>query len=120
MIYPAYDLEDWIAYAKRVCRLTQKGRIVLDYDMQISEPMKLAADPIDLWPAYEALGDAPVSILRGGLSDLLSEATARDMTRRLPGAKLTTVSGVGHAPALNEPAATRALGALLKAVVADL
>jgi pimeloyl-ACP methyl ester carboxylesterase len=45
---------------------------------------------------------------------------ARDMARRLPGAKLTTVPGVGHAPALNEPAATRALGALLKAVVADL
>ncbi len=120
IIYPSYDLEDWIAYAKRVCRLTRKGRIVLDYDMQISEPMKLASEPFDLWPAYEALGDAPVSILRGGLSDLLSEGVARDMARRLPGAKLTTVPGVGHAPALNEPAATRALGALLKAVVADL
>jgi pimeloyl-ACP methyl ester carboxylesterase len=55
--------------------------------------------------------------LRGGLSDLLSEATAKDMARRLPNAKLTTVSGVGHAPALNEPAATRAIGALLKAVM---
>jgi pimeloyl-ACP methyl ester carboxylesterase len=118
VVYPSYKLEDWIAYAKRVCRLTAQGRIVLDYDMQIAEPMKLAAEPYDLWPAYEALGTAPVAILRGALSDLLSEATAKDMARRLPNARLTTVSGVGHAPALNEPAATRALGALLKAVMA--
>jgi pimeloyl-ACP methyl ester carboxylesterase len=118
IIYPAYQLEDWIAYAKRVCRLTQQGRIVLDYDLQIAEPMKQPTDAFDLWPAYAALGTAPVAILRGALSDLLSEATARDMVRRLPHAKLTTVPGVGHAPALNEPAATRALGALLKAVMA--
>jgi pimeloyl-ACP methyl ester carboxylesterase len=118
VVYPSYKLEDWITYAKRVCRLTAQGRIVLDYDMQISEPMKLAAEPYDLWPAYEALGTAPVAILRGGLSDLLAEATAKEMARRLPHARLTTISGVGHAPALNEPSATRALGALLKAVMA--
>ncbi|MFM7029221.1 MAG: alpha/beta fold hydrolase [Chakrabartia sp.] len=118
IIYPSYKLEDWIAYAKRVCRLTQQGRIVLDYDLQISEPMKRPTEAFDLWPAYEALGTAPVAIVRGALSDLLSEATAREMVRRLPNARLTTVAGVGHAPALNEPAATRALGALLKAVMA--
>lgn len=118
VVYPTYTLEDWIAYAKRVCRLTQQGRIVLDYDLQISQPLKQPSAPMDLWPVYAALGDAPVAILRGALSDLLSEATAREMARRLPHAKLTTVAGVGHAPALNEPAATRALGALLKAVMA--
>ena len=118
MVYPAYGLEDWIDFAKRVCRLTQQGRVVFDHDLRISEPLKV--DPgvaVDLWPVYEALGDAPVSILRGGLSDLLKEATAKDMARRLPNARLTTVNGVGHAPALNEPAATRAIGALLKAVM---
>lgn len=118
VVYPSYTLEDWLAYAKRVCRLTKQGRVVFDHDLRIAEPLK--ADPgvaVDLWPIYDALGDAPVAILRGGLSDLLSEATAKDMARRLPNAKLTTVSGVGHAPALNEPAATRAIGALLKAVM---
>lgn len=118
VVYPSYTLEDWLAYAKRVCRLTKQGRVVFDHDLRIAEPLK--ADPgvaVDLWPLYDAFGDAPVAILRGGLSDLLSEATAKDMARRLPHAKLTTVSGVGHAPALNEPAATRAIGALLKAVM---
>lgn len=118
VVYPGYKLEDWIAYAKRVCRLTQQGRIILDYDLQIAEPMARPTEAFDLWPAYEALGTAPVAIVRGALSDLLSEHTAKDMVRRLPHARLTTVSGVGHAPALNEPAATRALGALLKAVMA--
>lgn len=118
VVYPSYKLEDWLVFAKRVCRLTQQGRIVLDYDMQIAEPIKGEAPALDLWPFYDALGTAPVAILRGALSDLLSEATARDMARRLPHARLTTVAGVGHAPALNEPAATRALGALLKAVMA--
>lgn len=118
VVYPSYKLEDWIAYAKRVCRLTQQGRIILDYDLQIAEPMARPTEAFDLWPAYEALGTAPVAIVRGALSDLLSEHTAKDMVRRLPHARLTTVSGVGHAPALNEPAATRALGALLKAVMA--
>ena len=117
-VYPKYTLEDWIVYAKRVCRLTQQGRIVLDYDMRISEPMKLQSEAFDLWPSYDALGAAPVAILRGGLSDLFSEATAKEMVKRLPNAKLTTVAGVGHAPALDEPAATRAMGALLKAVMA--
>jgi peptidoglycan/xylan/chitin deacetylase (PgdA/CDA1 family) len=115
---PAMTPEQWLAYAKRVCRLTKQGRVVFDHDLRIAEPLK--ADPgvaVDLWPLYDAFGDAPVAILRGGLSDLLSEATAKDMARRLPHAKLTTVSGVGHAPALNEPAATRAIGALLKAVM---
>ena len=118
VVYPGYKLEDWIAYAKRVCRLTQQGRIILDYDLQIAEPMARPTEAFDLWPAYEALGTAPVAIVRGALSDLLSEHTAKDMVRRLPHARLMTVSGVGHAPALNEPAATRALGALLKAVMA--
>ncbi len=117
-VYPKYTLEDWIVYAKRVCRLTQQGRIVLDYDMRISEPMKLQAEAFDLWPSYEALGSVPVTILRGGLSDLFSDATGKEMVKRLPNARLTTVSGVGHAPALDEPAATRAIGALLKAVMA--
>jgi pimeloyl-ACP methyl ester carboxylesterase len=118
MVYPAYKLEDWLDFAKRVCRLTQQGRVVFDHDLRISEPIK--ADPgvaVDLWPFYEALDAAHVAILRGSLSDLLSEKTAKEMARRLPNAKLTTVNGVGHAPALNEPAATRAIGALLKAVM---
>jgi pimeloyl-ACP methyl ester carboxylesterase len=62
------------------------------------------------------MGDVPVTLLRGALSDILSPATAKEMVKRLPSAKLVTVSDVGHAPALDEASAMRAIDALLKVV----
>lgn len=114
--YPEFTLVDWIAMAKRLNRLTSAGRIVPDYDAKIAEAMKVPQEAIDLWPAFAALGDVPVTILRGGLTDILSEKTAKEMARMLPAARLVTVPNVGHAPNLDEPQAARAIDALLKAV----
>lgn len=115
-VFPGYDLSQWIAMAKRLNRLTPAGRIVPAYDRKIAEPMRAEAEPVDLWPVYEALGTAPVTILRGALSDILSANTAKDMARRLPNAKLVTVPAVGHAPALDEASSMRAIDTLLRAV----
>lgn len=115
-IYPHYTLVEWVAMAKRLYRLTTAGRIVPDYDAKIAEAMRAPAGPVDLWPAYEALGDVPVTILRGDLSDILSAETAKAMVKRLPRAKLVTVQQVGHAPVLDEPQSVRAIDALLAAV----
>ncbi len=114
--FPSYSLEDWLSFAKRTCRLTAQGRIMLDYDMKISEPMKQPQEAVDLWPLYGALGDSPVTILRGETSDILSEATAKKMIKALPHARCVTVKGVGHAPMLDEPEALRAIDALLKVI----
>jgi pimeloyl-ACP methyl ester carboxylesterase len=116
--YPDYMLVEWIAMAKRLNRLTSAGRIVPDYDAKIAEPLRSPAEFVDLWPAYDALGAAPVTILRGGLTNLLSAETAKAMAKRLANARLVTVPRVGHAPTLDEPAAIRALDALLQAVIA--
>jgi pimeloyl-ACP methyl ester carboxylesterase len=116
-IYPDYNLVQWIALAKRLFKLNQNGRIVPDYDARIAEPMRGETAPAaDLWPAWDALGNIPVTVLRGGLSDILSAKTARDMVKRLPNAKLVTISNVGHAPALDEAASLRAIDGLLKSV----
>jgi pimeloyl-ACP methyl ester carboxylesterase len=88
--------------------------------MKIAEPMKQQGETPNLWPAYEALGDVPVTILRGGLTDLLSEATAKKMARALPQARLVNVPGIGHAPMLDEPAAVKAIDALLKTLAAKV
>jgi pimeloyl-ACP methyl ester carboxylesterase len=40
------------------------------------------------------------------------------MIARLPGAKLVTVAGVGHAPTLDEPEVVAAIGRLLAKVAA--
>jgi len=116
--HPGQDLPFWIAFAKRVMTLTSNGRIVFDYDMKIAEPIA-ALDPErqpDMWPAIDALKGPPVLILRGQLSDLLSEATLAEMLARLPAAEAVTVPGVGHAPLLTEPEATVAIDRLLARV----
>lgn len=112
--YPGYGLDDWLAMAKRLYRLNSAGRIVLDYDMKIAEPFKVAGNeaPPDLWGLYGALDASPLLLVRGALSDVLPEAVAKRMTQRA-GARLVTVPGVGHAPTLSEPVAAKAIDRLL-------
>ena len=38
--YPDWEIDQWLVYAKRLCKLTPGGRIVYDYDMRIAEPFK--------------------------------------------------------------------------------
>ena len=100
--------EDWLRAAKRICR-EDGDAIVLDYDMAIAEPFNRPepedAAAFDLWPLYRRLGQAPLLIVRGENSDLLSRTTAKAMLDAAPGAQLVTVPDVGHAPELTEPAA---------------
>lgn len=117
--HPDYGLDEWVAISKRINRVTGGGRIVPDYDMKIAEPMRTPAEAFDMWPVFDALGNVPVTILRGEISDILSQATAKAMAARLPGAKLVTVKRTGHPPELDEPEAIAAIDALLKAVIAE-
>ncbi len=114
-VYPDWGIEEWLAMAKRLYRLNASGRIVLDYDLKIAEPFRVpgAETAPDMWRMLAALGDAPVLIVRGGASDILSEATALRMLETLPAGELLTVPGVGHAPTLDEPEASEAIGQLL-------
>jgi pimeloyl-ACP methyl ester carboxylesterase len=114
--HPDYSLVEWVAFAKRLCRLTPQGRVMLDYDMKIAEPMQGPAAPFDMWPAFAALGSVPLTVLRGAHSDILSPATAEKMVKTLLQAKLVTVPKTGHPPELDEPAAMKAIDALLKLV----
>jgi pimeloyl-ACP methyl ester carboxylesterase len=117
-VYPHYQLDDWLRFAKRTCKLANNGRIAFDYDMKISEPFRLPGGEagVDLWPVYEALGDKPVLILRGEKSDILEKATATKMVKKLPNARVATIAKTGHAPALDEPDSVAALTAFLAEV----
>lgn len=117
--YPRYEIEQWLEMAKRLCRLTPAGRVVFDYDMRIAEPFRLPGGEagVDLWPALDALAPAPSLLLRGEVSDLLSETTAQEMGRRLPQLERVTVPGIGHAPTLIEPESEVAIDRLLARVL---
>ena len=62
----------------------------------------LLAGEQQLWQLYDQI-PAQVLLLRGAESDLLSSATAREMTARGPRARLVEFAGVGHAPTLVQP-----------------
>lgn len=114
-IYPGWTLRDWLGFAKRLCKLNPAGRIVFDYDPRIAEAFRLPNGDAgaDLWTAFAALQGVPVLSLRGALSDVLSRETQAEMARRLPEMTVVNVPGVGHAPTLDEPAASKAVDAWL-------
>ena len=117
-IYPHFATADWLRFAKRLMCVGGSGRVVLDYDMKIAEPIMQSPDPVDfdMWPAWRALAGRPVALLRGELSDLLSAASFTRMARELPGVDAVEVPGVGHAPTLEEPAALAAIARVLEQV----
>lgn len=114
-VYPGYKLADWLAMAKRLHRLKPAGRIVPDYDLGIAEPFRRPGGEAgaDLWPAFDALVDVPLLIVRGALSDVLGGRTAKEMQARHPGAAYAEVPRVGHTPTLAEPAAAAAIDKFL-------
>ena len=116
--YPDWGLDDWLVYAKRLCRLSTGGRIVMDYDMRIAEPFKLPQGEagFDLWPAFRALEGIPSLIVHGELSDVLSAGSVEKMTAEVKTLESATVPRVGHAPTLDEPEAQKAIDKLLKRV----
>lgn len=120
-IYPRWDKADWATYARRVCR-EDGGKVRFDYDMRIVDNFiaARAADPMNAWPLLQGLAGKPVTIVRGEISDLLSEATAQRMVSEIgPDTELVTVPAVGHAPTLEEPEAVAALDRLLARVAAQ-
>lgn len=114
-IYPHYGVHDWLRLTKRTHRLTPEGRIVTDYDKQIAAPLRAPGGEgaFDLWPVYRALGDVPLLILRGELSDILARSAGEKMVAALPQARFVEVAGVGHAPTMDEPEALAAIDAWL-------
>jgi pimeloyl-ACP methyl ester carboxylesterase len=114
-VYPGWTLEQWLVFAKRLCKLGSNGRVVFDYDMRIAEPFRIpgGATGFDLERAFAGLAGRPSLIVRGELSDLLSPATVERMQAGNPDLEAVTVPGVGHAPTLDEPEAIAAMERLL-------
>lgn len=111
--FPDRDDAFWDAFARRLFRPDAGGRPVLDYDPDISVPIRAAGPKAltpNLWPLFGRLArHAPLLLVRGGTSDLLDEAVAARMRRRARRMRYVEVPGVGHAPMLDEPEARQEL-----------
>jgi pimeloyl-ACP methyl ester carboxylesterase len=108
---------EWVEAARRLCK-EDRGAVIFDYDMAIAEPFAQPGDAsaFDMWPLFRQLGKAPLLVLRGENSDLLTPETAAKMLDAAPRAALVTVPAVGHAPDLTEPAATAGIDAFLSQI----
>lgn len=86
-----------------------QGGYRLHYDPRIADAFSAGpVEDVDFWPVWDRI-ECPVLVLRGAQSDLLSEETALQMSRRGPKADIVTVEGCGHAPALMDPAQVAAI-----------
>lgn len=119
-VFPKWGHGEWERFARRIMHETADG-IRFQYDMAIAEKFRAATEGPQgaNWDLFEALAGRPVLILRGELSDLLSEQIANEMAERLGGdAELVVVPSVGHTPNLEEPEARAAMDRLLERVAA--
>jgi len=67
----------------------------------------------DLWPQFAALNHAPMLVIRGENSDILSAKTFADMQVRHPRLDAVTVKGQGHAPLLKDAPTIAAIAKFL-------
>jgi pimeloyl-ACP methyl ester carboxylesterase len=79
------------------------GRPTNAYDQNLGRSMSLLDSEVPtLWPQFESITKLPTLVLRGEHSDILSEATVREMRLRHPKLEAITVPGQGHAPLLRD------------------
>ena len=94
--------EQWTLLTESSTRRLPDGRVTPHYDPAMVQQFEHHPNDYDLWATYDRI-DVPVLCLRGAHSDLLLADTAEAMRDRGPRALVVTISGCGHAPALNVP-----------------
>ncbi len=90
----------WRHLAKHSSRVLADGSYALHYDPAIGSVFKGdPVKPLEIWECWDAIR-CPVAVFRGETSDVLLPETAEEMKIRGPKAKVKTILGVGHVPAL--------------------
>ncbi|MCT4656678.1 MAG: alpha/beta hydrolase [Cohaesibacter sp.] len=99
-MFPALSDEDWHRFAHMTFK-NEKGRPARDFDIAIAkalESVDLSQPLPNAWPQFIAMSHAPVLVLRGELSDILTKETTREMVKQHPDCQVIEVKGQGHAP----------------------
>ncbi|WP_113910816.1 alpha/beta fold hydrolase [Roseovarius dicentrarchi] len=114
--FPGVPLPRWRMHAENIWAEQPDGPLALRYDVRLVDALKdlTAAPAPDVWPVFDALAALPLTVLRGGNSDLLSPDTFERMKTRAPGMRAVTVPDRGHVPFLDEAEALEGILAHLK------
>jgi pimeloyl-ACP methyl ester carboxylesterase len=118
--FPDYGDAEWDAFARRIYTEDATGRPLLAYDPAILAGLNQTSDPNavtpSLWPVWAQLRSIPMLTIRGGLSDILSAEILEKMAVHHPNLMTLTLPNRGHAPLLDEPAATAAIERFLESL----
>ena len=104
--FPALDAAAWDLYVRRTWREVEGQGLVPWYDVAISKTLETidpGERPAPLWPQFDALAHAPIMVVRGEHTDLLSRETVAAMRARRPDLEFVEIPGQGHAPLLTGP-----------------
>lgn len=99
--FPNRPQSFWETFAKRTFRQKDNGWI-LNYDPNIARALTEGAPMPDLWGPFKSLAGKPTLVIRGVLSDLLTEDIVEKMQQVHDGFQTCTVADTGHAPTLSE------------------
>lgn len=102
--FPDLSDQTWLELARQWFN-DREGRPEPGYDpnlMKALEEVDITRKTPEMWPQFEALRRAPVLVLRGRNSDLLSAKTVIEMARRHPRLVSVEIPGQGHAPLLKD------------------
>jgi pimeloyl-ACP methyl ester carboxylesterase len=102
--FPKLTRQEWIAFAQRTWRQQGDG-LVLDYDVKLARMLQanLEHAPPTLWDEFDALAHAPLMIIRGANSTMLTSNTLDGMLARRGEIEMVVVPDQGHAPLLEAP-----------------
>ena len=121
-IYAGFGIADdahWKHLLDHSFNRLSNGDYQLAYDPGILDPVRdetkklKNTQDVELWPWWDAI-TAPVLLLRGERSDILTQAVAQEMAVRHTTTKLIEYSGIGHAPTLMEEEQIQAVCGFLR------
>ncbi|MCR9097198.1 MAG: alpha/beta hydrolase [bacterium] len=114
---PGLGDDDFMKLARRTYREDAKGIPRLDIDVEIGRAVReLPPADGDPWRLFAAIGDKPITVLWGVLSDILSRDIVERMRAEKPDLEVLEVPNRGHVPLLDEPECLAAIEAFLDRV----
>lgn len=103
-IFPAFSDADWESFARATFEDGGNGRLRVAFDAGLARNFAAAAaNARPMWKHFDTLASVPVMVIRGGLSDLLTEEIVDEMAAHHPALVGITVPDEGHTPLLRGP-----------------